>query len=172
MMSRSRAPGFTLVEVMVALAVVAIALPALMFTLYQQTDGIEYLRDRSQAQMIAANKLTEVRLNARARSSLFQGSESGVSEFAGRDWFWQVASEATEVPQFFRIEITVGLGDDPQAQPLQTLVAFMSADLARDLDPPAQEAGDQGETGEDVDQAGDTDADQGDDTPQGDAVDA
>jgi len=156
------ARGFTLVEVMVALAVVAIALPALLFTLYQQADGIEYLRDRSQAQMIAANKLSEVRLSSRARSSLLQGSESGFSEFAGRDWFWRVASEATEVPQFFRIEVSVGLGDDPEAQPLQTLVAFMSADLAQDTDPPEQGAGD---TGEPTD-GGESDSGSDEDTQQ------
>ena len=160
-MSRSRVSGFTLVEVMVALAVVAIALPALMFTLYQQTDGIEYLRDRSQAQMIAANTLSEVRLSSRARSSLFQGSESGVTEFAGRDWFWKVKSETTEVPQFYRIEISVGLGDDPEAQPLQSLVAFLSADLARDLNPSPEDTGDPGEAGEN------SDTDQQDDSGSG-----
>jgi general secretion pathway protein I len=51
--------GFTLVEVMVALAVVAIALPALLVALSQHVDGTGYLRDKSLAQMVAANKLAE-----------------------------------------------------------------------------------------------------------------
>ena len=39
--------GFTLIEVMVALTVVAVTLPALLFLLSQQVDGTAYLRDRS-----------------------------------------------------------------------------------------------------------------------------
>ena len=57
-----RVRGFTLVEVMVALAVVAIALPALMISLYQQVDSTGYLRDKSLAHMVAANKLSELRI--------------------------------------------------------------------------------------------------------------
>ena len=59
-----RARGFTLIEVMVALAVVAIALPALLISLYQQVDSTAYLRDKSIAHMVAANKLVELRVLA------------------------------------------------------------------------------------------------------------
>ncbi|MFT5335623.1 MAG: general secretion pathway protein I, partial [Halioglobus sp.] len=58
--------GFTLIEVMVALAVVAVALPALMLTLNQQIDGTAYIRDKSLANIVAANKLEEIRLIAKA----------------------------------------------------------------------------------------------------------
>ena len=54
--------GFTLVEVMVALMVIAIALPALLKALYQQVDGTAYLRDKSIAQWVANNKLAENRI--------------------------------------------------------------------------------------------------------------
>ena len=47
--------GFTLIEVMVALTVVAVTLPALLFLLSQQIDGTAYLRDRSVAQWVAAD---------------------------------------------------------------------------------------------------------------------
>ena len=121
--------GFTLVEVMVALAVVAVALPALLVSLNQQVDSTGYLRDKSMAHMVAANKLEEVRILARARQSLLQGRDSGTEQMADRDWFWWLNSTPTEVAQFYRVEIDVGLSETQREQPLYTLVAFLSADL-------------------------------------------
>lgn len=127
-----RCRGFTLIEVMVALAIVAIALPALMFALYQQVDGTGYLRDKSLAQMVARNKLVELRLLTAARASLFSGEDSGVEELAGRQWYWTLSSSGTEVPSFSRVEINVAEGEGAGEQSLYTLVAFMSADLRAD----------------------------------------
>ena len=123
--------GFTLVEVMVALAIVAIALPALMFTLYQQVDGTAYLRDKSQAQLVAVNKLSEIRILAKANGSLLSGRENGQAQMADRQWYWWVESTATEVPEFYRVAISVGLEEQPD-QTLHTLVAYLSADLRTD----------------------------------------
>ena len=121
--------GFTLVEVMVALAVVAVALPALMFTLSQQVDNTAYLRDKSIAHMVASNKLAELRLLARARQDLLKGKDSGVEEMAGRDWYWWINSTETEVDQFYRIDLDIRLVEETEARPLYSTVAFMSSDL-------------------------------------------
>ena len=129
MKSRANNCGFTLVEVMVALAVVAVALPALLMSLYQQVDSTAYLRDRSLASLVAANKLAELRLLSRARQSLLKGCDSGVEELGERDWYWWIESTPTEVEQFYRLEIRVAAGEDDEQQPLHTLVAFLSDDL-------------------------------------------
>lgn len=129
--------GFTLVEVMVALAVVAIALPALLLTLQQQIDGTAYLRDQSMARMVAANKLTEIRLLSRARQSLLlTGEDSGEVEFAQRDWYWRLRTIETELPNFYRMDIEVATVDGPDAPALFTLSAFMNADLGPDAGAP------------------------------------
>lgn len=120
--------GFTLVEVMVALAVVAVALPALLFSLHQQIDGTGYLRDKSIAHIVAANKLTEVRLLSRARGQLLKGKDEGSTEMAGRQWSWQIISTESELPNFYRTEIKVFSAEAVDGSALYTLVGFMSAD--------------------------------------------
>ncbi|WP_439105943.1 type II secretion system minor pseudopilin GspI [Congregibacter sp.] len=123
----SRSAGFTLVEVMVALAVVALAVPALLFTMDQQIDGTAYLRDRSLAQVVASNRLAELRLALRGGSQSLRGSSTGSEEMAGRDWFWRVQSQSTEVPDFSRVEIQVRSAEEDNAPSLYTLVAFIAA---------------------------------------------
>ena len=118
--------GFTLVEVMVALAVVAVALPALLVTLSQQLDGLSYLEDRTQAQWVAANRLAELRLVVGAKGTLKTGRVSGSEELAGRTWYWWSEGEETEVPGFFRYEIVVSDQDDGEASPVHTLDGYLT----------------------------------------------
>ena len=128
-MSGRKTAGFTLVEVMVALAIVALALPALMVALSRQVDATGYLRDKSMAHAVAANKLAELRILAYARRDLLRGRDSGVASMAERDWYWWVECSLTEVPLFYRVEIDVALDEGDAEQPLYTLVAFLPADL-------------------------------------------
>lgn len=134
-----RARGFTLVEVMVALAIVAVALPAVLMSLYQQVDDTAYLRDKTLAHMVAENRLAEIRLVIGATRNLAAGKDSGLASMADRDWYWWVETKATEVANFFRVEITVSLEEEQREQPLYALTAFMSGDLELDPDGAAGE---------------------------------
>ena len=118
--------GFTLVEVMVALAVVAVALPALLVTLSQQLDGLRYLEDRTHAQWVAANRLAELRLVLGARGSLQSGRVSGTEELAGRSWDWWSEGEETAIPGFFRYQIVVSDQEDGEASPIHTLDGYLA----------------------------------------------
>jgi general secretion pathway protein I len=89
------------------------------------------------AHVVAANKLTEIRILARARESLPSGKSSGVTEAGERQWFWWLDSTVTDVPQFYRVQIDVAPGEDQKEEPLYTLVAYMSADLKSQEDPGA-----------------------------------
>jgi general secretion pathway protein I len=119
--------GFTLIEVMVALMVIAIALPALLGALYRQVDGSAYLREKSIAQWVASNKLTENRIQLARSGRLFNGTRSGVSSMAQRDWYWWLESTKTEVEDFYRLEVRVAASEDEESTPLFTLVGFTYA---------------------------------------------
>ena len=127
---RRQASGFTLVEVMVALAVVAVALPALLLTLSQQIDGLRYLENRSQAQWVAANRLAELRLVLGASGTLQTGVVSGSEELADRSWFWWSEGTETQVPGFYRYEIIVSDQEDGRANPVHTLDGYLAQERA------------------------------------------
>jgi general secretion pathway protein I len=117
--------GFTLVEVMVALAIVAIAVPALLFALFQQLDGTEYLRDRSIASWIATDRMSELRLVVAKQGAVPKGELLGETRLAERDWYWWIEQQATEIPGFIRVDVKVSLEAD-RTQPLHTLTAFVT----------------------------------------------
>ena len=134
-----RARGFTLVEVMVALAIVAITLPALLVALYQQVDDAAYLRDKTQAEMVALNKLAEMRLVVASTRNVQAGKDSGDTQYADRDWYWWADTTATESGKVFRVEIRVALDEKRREQPLYMLTASMFGDLA--IDPAGLQGG-------------------------------
>ena len=128
MKTRAEHTGFTLVEVMVALVVIAVALPALLKALYQQVDGTGYLRDKSIAQWVATNKLTESRIQLSRDIPPRRGERTGTDSMAGQEWYWEVTTQETEVENFYRMEVRVGLQDSGEdSDPLYTLVGFMYA---------------------------------------------
>lgn len=121
-----RARGFTLIEVMVAMVIVAVALPALLLILYQQIDGIAHLRDRSLASWIASNKLAEIRLINRQSGRLAVGMIEGEVELGSREWFWKVQTAETELPEFYRV--TISVSQTAEEAPLQQLSAFLTTE--------------------------------------------
>jgi general secretion pathway protein I len=110
---------------MVALAIVAIAVPALLFALFQQLDGTEYLRDRSIASWIATDRMSELRLVVAKQGAVPKGELLGETRLAERDWYWWIEQQATEIPGFIRVDVKVSL-EAERTQPLHTLTAFVT----------------------------------------------
>lgn len=99
-----RMRGFTLLEVMVALAVVAIALTAVLSSSGRTVRNAAELRDRTIAQWVAENRLAELRLESGWPST---GRTRGQAEMAGRDWFWTMRVAETEDEDLRRVEVEV-----------------------------------------------------------------
>ena len=120
-----RSRGFTLVEVMVALAIVAVAVPALLLALFQQLDGTEYLRNRSMASWVATDRMNELRLVVAKQGAIPEGELLGEARLAERDWYWWIEWQTTEIPGFIRVDVKVSMEEDKN-QALHTLTAFIA----------------------------------------------
>lgn len=104
--------GFTLVEILVALAVVAIALVAGMQSSASLTRMSERQSDQLLAQLCADNELANVRLS---RQMPGVGNSTRACTQAGRNLVVQVAVLPTPNPNFRRVDVRVNTpgGDGP-----------------------------------------------------------
>lgn len=116
-----RRAGFTLVEILVALAIVAIALAAGMRALAQATDTASALKARTLALWVAQNRLAAAQV---ATPWPALGGATGEATQAGVAFVWQARVSTTPNPAFRMIEITVA---EPHAADyvLARLVGFL-----------------------------------------------
>lgn len=105
--SRSRYSGFTLIEVMVALLIVAVAISALLNQMIGNIDNTAYLRDKTIAQWVALNQLELIYLENQNTNKLIDRERSGTSEMAGREWHWLAKPKKTVADGFIQIDISV-----------------------------------------------------------------
>ena len=117
--------GFSLIEVLIALAVIALALLALTRTASVQVHSFDALRERTVASWVAADVLTDTRL---ASAFPATGRSDGRMQLAGRDWRWTRDVQATPNAEIRRIDISVFLGETHE--PSATLSGFSGAALA------------------------------------------
>jgi general secretion pathway protein I len=138
--------GFTLVEVLVALVVVAIGLAALMVAVSGTARTSGYLRDKTLAQWIALNRIAEVRLTvnklAQSTSTTSSGTTSGTTsgasggdagelQFAGRTWHYDTRYYDTTFPSTKRIIVRVWAGDaKTKSNPLAEATGFFGSGLS------------------------------------------
>ncbi len=123
-MTRPEERGFTLVEVVVALAIVAIGMLAVFKTIGDTTHNVTHLRDRSFAAWIADNLITEIRISGEMPSV---EETAGEVEFAGRRWHWVTKVSQTQVQGLRRIDVSVRRDEDPENASLVSLAGFVGA---------------------------------------------
>lgn len=117
MIRRCRTTGFTLIEVLVALFVVATALAALGFAGAQALKSQAALEARTLALWAADNQLAETRL----QRSLQPGTSSGSVRIGNRDWRWRRQVQLAPGGQLWRIDVTIL---DAEDQPIYTHTGF------------------------------------------------
>ena len=125
----TRHSGFTLIEVLVALMVVALGLTALMVTVSGTARTSGYLRDKALAQWIALNRIVEVRLNL---VQFGQNKDLGELDYANRRWHYDTRYFDTSNANMRRVVVRVWAGDTAtKGNPLAESIGFLGAAIAQ-----------------------------------------
>lgn len=104
-MEKRQQRGFTLLEVIVALVILALTMTGLVTSIGDGANNQSAIEGRTFAQWVALNQIAKMQLSE-SRAQL--GNSNGVEEMAGRQWEWQQLIEKTGDPLVYRITVTAG----------------------------------------------------------------
>jgi general secretion pathway protein I len=96
--------GFTLLEILVALAIAVVGISAIVKSAAGAIDTLQSSEDRILGSWVAGNRLAELRLSriwpAAATRDLSE-------KYAGRDWYYREKISTTSDPDLLRVDLTV-----------------------------------------------------------------
>lgn len=113
--------GFTLIEVLIALAIISIALVAIIKVTGQSALHTAHLRDKVAAHWVAMNVLARMQIGL---TPINNNDLNGEESMMGQEWHWQV-KVAESALAFSRVEIKVMRKD----RVYETLIGFVRRDL-------------------------------------------
>ena len=124
-----RARAFTLLEVLVALAIFALAAASVLTASARSLQTAAQLEAKTLAMWVADNRLSELQL---AETPPADGRDQGQLEFAGRRWLWQSEIQPTSEPAMRRVTLWVaaeqrGASGDLRERALVSLSGFLGA---------------------------------------------
>jgi general secretion pathway protein I len=127
---KPRSAGFTLLEVLVALVVLALSLAAAIRATGGYAVNQAYLRDRTLAEWVARNQLATIQLEGTwPKIGQLKGDAElplGSADEGGREWRWVMQVTQTPEEDLRRLDIDVYPAEaDDDADPLATLSGFI-----------------------------------------------
>lgn len=118
MKTRPKSDGFTLLEILIALAILAILMTGLLKIAADNTRNLWHIENKTIAAIIAANHAAQLRL-AKDKPEQDDGWETQ----AGRRWYWQTQRQVTTTLGLWRYRIPVYLEGDKD--PYTELISFI-----------------------------------------------
>jgi len=114
--------GFTLIEVLVALAIVALGLIGVFGQMSQSATAASRLREKTLADWIAINAVTELRLTGEFPAV---GTRSNDIEMANTRWHYEMKVSETDGGPLRRVDVTVSLAEMPD-RPIAVASGFVA----------------------------------------------
>jgi len=112
--------GFTLIEVMVALSIIAISLSAVISSSGAQANNATYLKQKTLAHWVAVNELTQIRISKEFPDV---GDKKGSTSMANHDWYWVRTTKKTEDKDALEVTFTL-YADKDYKQNLTSLIGY------------------------------------------------
>jgi general secretion pathway protein I len=110
--------GFTLLEVMIAMAIVSIALVSLL-ALGNRSIGVNArLQKITQATLLAQEKMTDIEVRAATGGGQLD-KEEGILEEPFAEFRWRTAYEETPLPSVRMVTVTVAWGEEARNEAVQ-----------------------------------------------------
>lgn len=122
--------AFTLLEVMVALAVLAMGLGAVMKVSATQATQLAYIKNKTIALWVAENKANEIQLEDWPET----GTRTGRELMATQEWTWKVKISNTADKDLRRMDIEIN-DVTGKGEPLVRLVAFKGRQINKEVVP-------------------------------------
>jgi general secretion pathway protein I len=97
-----RARGFTLLEVLIALAIVALSAGALLGSVTSSASNVIYLKEKTLAEWVALNRLTEIRIS---KDIPGEGKRKGNTTMGGMRWEWEEEVSELPIEGLLRVEV-------------------------------------------------------------------
>ena len=104
--SMCRRNGFTLIEVLIALCIVAIALFAIVKTVNSSNQSLWYLRQKTVATWLAQNTLAEFNSGLIPHVAI-PGITQGDVRQLNQDWHWRLAIHPTKTHHIMSLVVTI-----------------------------------------------------------------
>jgi len=113
--------AFTLIEIMVALTIIAISMGAIIENSTASARNAIYLQEKTIASWIAMNQISLVRAK---REWTSVSNRKGEVEMANREWLWKMKILKTEDPDLRSLVVDVYLADD-DSQVLASMIGAL-----------------------------------------------
>ena len=120
--------GFTLLEVLVAVAILALTMGVFISGSARYADDAGYIQSKTIGLWVARNRLVELQL---VEPWPDEGRDEGQVEMGGRDWEWRSEIETSPDPRVRRAEVSVfpiqeGVRLDEDDNPIARLTGYLS----------------------------------------------
>ena len=117
--------GFTLIEIVIALAIVAIGVLSVAEAMNQHTQVAGSLEKRVMASWVASNQIALISHDSKI-NRIKQGSTSEVVDMGGNKWRAQSKIRKTDIERVFLLTVTVKDERRRQAPPYVTMTTAIS----------------------------------------------